>query len=78
MKRLDKNNPCKPDCPNRTVSPNCHMTCKKHLNWLEAREAEKQKIAEYNTKNGIKNTKLCTEKSVKIWQQYHLKRKDGY
>ena len=31
--------PCK-DCPDRTVEPNCHMTCGKYLAYQAARRGE--------------------------------------
>lgn len=27
--------PCTPDCPNRSVEPNCHSTCEKYLAFRE-------------------------------------------
>lgn len=36
-----KENPCKPDCPDR--SPTCHGTCKKYMEFFKEREEERAK-----------------------------------
>lgn len=78
MSRLDKDNPCKPDCPDRCVNLNCHMTCSKYVGWRKHIEEEKQKIKEYNIRNGVNNTKLFTAKTLSIYKRIHKNRKDGY
>lgn len=78
MRRVDKDNPCKPDCPDRCADPNCHMTCEKHLKWKQEVEEDKKKIKEYYQINGIKSTKMFTNKAIHIYKKYHNKRKDGY
>lgn len=35
--------PCTRDCPNRSVSPNCHMTCQQYLAYVEHRESVREK-----------------------------------
>ena len=32
--------PCSKDCPDRTVEPNCHMSCPKYLGYQEQRRKE--------------------------------------
>lgn len=78
MSRFDKDNPCKPDCPDRSAVPNCHSDCPKYLEWRKHVDEEKKKIKEYNIKNGVKNTKLYTSKTLSVYKRIHKKRKDGY
>lgn len=38
--------PCK-DCKERTVEPNCHMTCKRYhdfLEWVKLKKANREKL----------------------------------
>lgn len=38
--------PCK-NCPDRTIEPNCHTTCKKYLEWRKAVDETRQKEIAY-------------------------------
>lgn len=78
MSRLDKDNPCTPDCPDRSAVPNCHSDCPKYLKWRKHVNEEKEKIKEYNLKHGVNSTKLYTAKTIKLYKKIHKKRKDGY
>lgn len=77
MNPLEKSIPCKPNCPDRCATPNCHATCQRYILWRKDLDNEKQKILDYNIKNGIKNMKLLTSKSIQIYRNLP-KRKDGY
>ena len=35
-----KNPPCTPECPDRKLEPNCHMTCKIYLDWKSDKDKE--------------------------------------
>lgn len=35
-----KRPPCPPDCPNRSIDPNCHMVCKKYKDWRLDKDRE--------------------------------------
>lgn len=38
--------PCK-NCPDRTIEPNCHTTCKKYLEWRKFVDETRQKEIAY-------------------------------
>lgn len=76
--RVEKDNPCKPDCPDRCVVPNCHTTCPKYLKWKSEFEEEKKKIKEHNEKHRVNSTKMYTTKTINLFKKYHNRRKDGY
>lgn len=55
--------PCK-DCTDRTIEPNCHMTCKRYGDWNSFRYAERKALAKVESVNIFKaayNTK-------KVWK----------
>lgn len=51
-----KLSPCK-DCPDRTVEPNCHMTCERYKKQVEehekSKEPESNKQARFYTNNAM-------------------------
>lgn len=32
--------PCMPNCPHRSIDPNCHMSCKEYLEWRFNKDIE--------------------------------------
>ena len=62
---MNKYETCK-DCPDRTVQPNCHMTCEGY----EARQKKRQEANDKRLAESIMTDFQYREKQ-KIWKKYH-------
>lgn len=65
--------PCTKDCPNRTVEPNCHSTCKDFLEFRAKVDADtpkkyiKSNLNDYQTKQILKQVE---HRVTHTWKHY--------
>lgn len=61
-----KKNPCKRECPRRSVQPNCHSFCEDFLEWKAERDAMKETILDEKKKKTAINKPYLTKEQKKM------------